>query len=37
MALPTVGAVFGVLRIYCQKFCNSFFVSKKCSGVYVRV
>ena len=29
MALPTVGAVFGVFRIFCQKFCNSFFMSKK--------
>ena len=24
MALPTVGAVFGVFRIFCQTFCNSF-------------
>ena len=25
MAVPTVGAVFGVFRIFCQKFCNLFF------------
>ena len=24
MALPTVGAVFGVFRIFCQKISNSF-------------
>ena len=24
MALPTVGAAFGVFRMFCQKFCNSF-------------
>ena len=29
MALVTVGAVFGVFRIFCQKFCYSFFMSKK--------
>ena len=23
-----VGAVFGVFRIFCQKICNSFFMSK---------
>ena len=28
MALPTVGAVFGVFRFFCQKNCNSFFMSK---------
>ena len=28
MALPTVGAVFGVFRICCLKICNSFFMSK---------
>ena len=28
MALPTVGAVFGVFRIFCQKNCSSFFMSK---------
>ena len=29
MALPTIGAVFCVFGIFCQKFCNSFFMSKK--------
>ena len=28
MALPTVGASFGVFRIFCHKNCNSFFMSK---------
>ena len=28
MALPTVGAVFCVFRIFCQKHCISFFMSK---------
>ena len=28
MALPTVGAVFGVFRIFCQKNCNSFCYAK---------
>ena len=29
MALPTVGAVFGVFRIFCQIFCNSFLYGEK--------
>ena len=33
MALPTVGAVFGVFRIFCQKICNSFcYVEKNDPG-----
>ena len=29
MALPTVGTDFCVFRFFCQKFCNSIFLSKK--------
>ena len=42
MAPPTVGAVFGVLRIFCKKNCNSFcYVEKmarsKCPGLVKRI
>ena len=38
MALPTIGAVLGVFRIFCQKFCNSFcyvekMVRSECPGL----
>ena len=32
MALPTVGAVFGVFCIFCQNICNSFFYVEKMFG-----
>ena len=37
MALPTVGAVFGVFRIFCQTFVIHFVMSKKKSGANVWV